>query len=135
LSSIEPAERTPITSEAKRVWRADFVGTADTASAARRWLRSCLGEHVGRDQLDTATLLTEETVASSARWAAAEEPITVQLSLQGGFLRVEVLHAGDGGRSSAVETGGPIGGLTMVGRNARSWGITPGPPTRVWFEI
>lgn len=91
MSGVEPAERMPVASEAKRVWRAEFSLTADTASAARRWLRSCLCEHVGRERLDLATLLAEEVVASSARWTPANRLITVQLSLHGPCLRVEVV--------------------------------------------
>ena len=80
-------------------------------------------------------LLTEEMVASSARWPSASQPITLQLSLVDPFLRVEVLQAAHGERSSGVEMGRPVSDLFMVGRNARSWGMTLGPPARVWFEI
>lgn len=80
-------------------------------------------------------LLTEEIVASSARWTPANQPITLQLSLGDPFLRVEAVQVAHGGRSSAMEMGRPVGALIMVGRNARSWGMTLGPPARVWFEI
>lgn len=135
MSDVEPAERTPIASQARRVWRREFVVSADTGSATRRWLRSCLSEHVSRGRLDVAMLLTEEIVASSARWTPASQPITLQLSLGDPFLRVEVIQVAHRGQSSAVETGRPIGALIMVGRNARSWGMTLGPPAHMWFEI
>jgi hypothetical protein len=135
LSGTRPAERMPIASEAKRVWGREFAVTADTASATRRWLRSCLCEHVSRDRLDVVMLLTEELVASSARWPSASQPITLRLSLGDPFLRVEVVQVAHCTRSSAVEIGRPAGGLIMVGRNARSWGMTLGPPAHVWFEI
>jgi hypothetical protein len=125
----------PVASGDKRVWRREFAVTADTASATRRWLRSTLREHVSRDRLDVAMLLTEEVVASSARWTPVNQPIALQLSLGDPLLRVEVVRVAHSTRASAVETGRPVGALIMVGRNARSWGMTLGPPARVWFEI
>jgi len=125
-----------LTPSAERVWRCEFTSAGDTSSATRRWLRTSLSEHVDKERLDTATLLVGEIVASSVRRNLANQPITVIVALEALLLRVDVIGAKhDSGHASALEMRGPIGGLTMVGRNARSWGMTLGPPARVWFAI
>jgi hypothetical protein len=124
------------TSGVERVWRGEFAVAGDTASATRRWLRSSLCEYVVRERLDTAVLLTDEIVASSVRHTLANQRITVLLILEAHLLRVEVIDAEhDSNGTSAAAIRGPIRGLIMVGRNARGWGMTLGPPARVWFEI
>lgn len=120
---------------AGRAWRHEFAVAGDSASATRRWLRSSLCEHVTRERLDTASLLVDEMVASCVRRTLANR-ITVLVTLEAQLLRVDVIEADqDSGQSSIGRWRGPTTGLIMVGRSARSWGMTLGPPARVWFEI
>jgi hypothetical protein len=122
--------------EAERVWRREFPVGGDTASATRRWLRASLSEHVVRERLETAALLIEEIVASSMRRTLANQQITVLLAVEAQLLRVDVIDTElDGARPSAAEMRGPIRGLSLVASKARSWGMTLGPPARVWFAI
>lgn len=136
MTSAEPGEQVLATPDAERVWRREFAVAGDTTSATRRWLRSSLSEHVVRERLDTAVLLVEEIVALSVRRTLANRSITVLLALEAQLLRVDVIEAEhDSRRATGAGIGGPIRGLMMVARNARSWGTTLGPPARVWFEI
>jgi len=124
------------TPSAERVWRREFSSAGDTASATRRWLRAAVGEHVVKERLDTATLLVGELIASSVRGNPANQPITVLLTLGARLLRVDVINAKHDSRPTlTAEMQSHRGGLIMVGRNARSWGMTSGPPARVWFAI
>jgi hypothetical protein len=136
LTSAEPGAQLLAAPVAERVWRREFAVAADTTSATRRWLRSSLSEHVVSERLDTAMLLVEEIVASSVRRTLANKSITVLLALEAQLLRVDVIEAEHDSRTATgADIGGPIRGLMMVARNARSWGTTLGPPARVWFEI
>ncbi|MFZ1155401.1 MAG: hypothetical protein WAN93_10900 [Solirubrobacteraceae bacterium] len=124
------------TPDEKCHWRRDFSLAGDTASTTRRWLRSSLSEHLTRERLDTAVLLVEEIIGASSRRALANQSITVLLTLEADLLRVEVVEPEQTQRPAAVaETGRPTGELMMVARNARGWGMTLGPPVRVWFEV
>lgn len=122
--------------DAEHVWRCEFALGGDTAAAARRWLRASLSEHIVRERLETAALLIEEIVASSMRRTLSDRQITVLLAVERELLRVDVIDAElDGERISAPETGGSTRGLSLVASKARSWGMTLGPPARVWFAI
>ena len=116
-------------------WRRDFSLAGNTASATRRWLRSSLNEHLTRERLDTAVLLVEEIVGVYGRRALANQSITVLLAVEADLLRVEIIESEQVQRPAVVEIGRPTGGLMMVARNARGWGMTFGPPVRVWFEV
>lgn len=65
--------------------------------------------------------------------------IEMELVFAGRRLRVQVSDAGSGfpkpriGTPSAKALGGR--GLLIVDRVASRWGVTPGRPTRVWFEL
>lgn len=136
MSADERGQQMLAPPDEKCQWRREFSLAGDTASTARRWLRSSLSEHLTREQLDTAVLLVEEIIGSSSRRALANQSITVLLTLQADLLRVEVIEPEQTQRPAAVaETGRPNGELMMVARNARGWGMTLGPPVRVWFEV
>ncbi len=134
--SNELAERVLPKSGAERVWRREFAVAADTASATRRWLRSSLSEHVVKEQAETAAVLVEEIVTASVRRSLATSSITVLLRLEAERVRVDVIDAqADGASTPAQGMREPARGLIMVGRNARSWGMTLGPPARIWFAV
>lgn len=136
MSGDERGQQMLAAPDEKCEWRRDFSLTGDTASDTRRWLRTSLSEYVTRERLDTAVLLVEEIVGVYGRRALANQSITVLLTLEGDLLRVEVIEPEQTQRPAAVvEIGRPTGGLMMVARNARGWGMALRPPVRVWFEV
>jgi sigma-B regulation protein RsbU (phosphoserine phosphatase) len=108
---------------------------AEARAAIEEWLP----DGIDRDTLEDVKLLVSELVTNAVRHPREEGPIDLALEFQGRQLRVEVSDPGGG--FSKPQVGAPppgaLGGrgLLIVDRVASSWGVTPGTPTRVWFEL
>lgn len=91
------------------------------------------------DCLDNLKLLLSEVVTNAIRHGPQGDgaSIAMRVAFKGETVRAEVV---DGGSGFAPPRGpAPDGssgwGLYLVNRLADRWGVRPGAPTRVWFEI
>jgi anti-sigma regulatory factor (Ser/Thr protein kinase) len=88
----------------------------------------------------TATLLISELVTNAVIHAPVMPPSAVALhcSLVGATLQVEVAGGGNAfvPRARVEDHGTRSGwGLHLVDTMADAWGVDPGRPVRVWFEL
>jgi anti-anti-sigma factor len=112
----------------------------EAPAAARRAVVSWLAEALGAEALDDVELLVSELVTNAVRHPrAADGRIEVEAVVLPGRVRVAVSDPGTGFTKPKVGAPPPdaVGGrgLLIVDRVASSWGVTPGRPTQVWFEI
>jgi serine/threonine-protein kinase RsbW len=114
-------------------------GGPSAPSEARRTIGEWLDGVLDRSAVEDVKLLVSELVTNAVRHPRAEGPIDVALELGKGTVRVEVSDPGDGFAKPQVGPPPPdaLGGrgLLIVDRVATRWGVTPGRPTRVWFEL
>ena len=108
---------------------------AQARKAVSRWLR----DRVDGALLDDVQLLVSELVTNAVRHQSASGEIEMAVALAGRRVRVEVSDPGSGFSKPKVGEPPPdsLGGrgLLIVDRVASRWGVTPGQPTRVWFEL
>jgi signal transduction histidine kinase len=113
---------------------------ADTGApeAARRSIEE-LRSTIDPTTLDEAVLLTSELVTNSVRHARLDEQqsIGVRAFVGQSSVRVEVSDPGRGFDAHGVSRPAAGGGwgLWLLDRIASSWGVHPGQPTTVWFEL
>jgi anti-sigma regulatory factor (Ser/Thr protein kinase) len=113
-----------------------LTGGPAAPAAARRALVE-LAAQARREELG---LLVSELVTNSVKHAQVgpDGSIDLLVGVSDGGLRVEVSDDGHGFRPARV---GPAGDLTcgwglyLVDALADGWGVAPGKPTRVWFEL
>jgi anti-sigma regulatory factor (Ser/Thr protein kinase) len=101
------------------------------AGAAREELERMPGiDQYTRERL---ALLVSELVSNAVQHASG--PIELSVT-RGEPLRVEVADGGPGfdpARITRRRDGGY--GLVILEQLAARWGVVPGPPSRVWFEL
>lgn len=110
----------------------------DAVSVARHSVRS-LRPRVGPDAAEEVALLVSELVTNSIRHAELrpDETIELDISLDGGRVRVEVTDPG-GGRPRLRDTAPEEQcgyGLQLVDLLASRWGVRRSGQTCVWFEL
>jgi anti-sigma regulatory factor (Ser/Thr protein kinase) len=104
--------------------------------------REAVGDWLGgsdRKVCEDVKLLVSELVTNAVRHPRRDGFIGVSVELARGRVRVEVSDPGEGFSKPSVSAPAPdaLGGrgLLIVDRLASRWGVTPGRPTRVWFEL
>ena len=117
----------------------DLPCEPDSVGRAREALARLEGSVSGQ-RLGDLRLLVSELVTNAIRHAgmSADESIQLRVNLAADTLRVEVADRGQGFTPSAppIDPSRPSGwGLYLVEELAEDWGVDPGPPTRVWFEL
>jgi anti-sigma regulatory factor (Ser/Thr protein kinase) len=89
----------------------------------------------------TAMLLTSELVTNALLHGGGKtgQPIQVRASATADRIRIEVIDAGPGfdpTRMAPDHTSERAGyGLILLERSAERWGVEPGQPFSVWFEL
>jgi anti-sigma regulatory factor (Ser/Thr protein kinase) len=118
-----------------------FVLTADPRAAfeARHRALQAAGRCLRRKEcMETLGLLVSELVTNAVLHGGAGAELELTISLADDLLRVEVLDSGPGfvprPRALAPDDVGGWG-LYLVERLARTWGVSSGDGTRVWFEL
>jgi len=113
---------------------------AAAASLARRELGNHVGSYLSDGRRHDAVLALSEVVTNAVRHAGltAGEPITVEVGPGPHGIRVSVEQPTSAMRAVATsydpERVGGVG-LALVEKVTDRWGVEPGPPGRVWFEI
>jgi anti-sigma regulatory factor (Ser/Thr protein kinase) len=108
---------------------------AEARIAVTEWLSGL----VDRNAIEDAKLLVSELVTNAVRHPENDGPIGLDVQVRDGKVCVEVTDPGEGfdkpriGSPPADALGGR--GLLIVDRIASAWGVSPGRPTRVWFEL
>lgn len=106
---------------------------------ARSTVTDLLAGRVDRAVVEDVKLLVSELVTNAVRHQKAKGTIEMEVDLAGRAVRVEVSDPGSGFSKPKVGEPPPdaLGGrgLLIVDRVASRWGVTPGRPTRVWFEL
>jgi anti-sigma regulatory factor (Ser/Thr protein kinase) len=107
--------------------------------------RTALGvlrTRLGGEVFDRLRLLTSELIANSVQHGRLqpEEQIHVRVSFHHQMVHVEVTDEGRMWAPRDLPTEAPMNseagrGLFLVDRLADAWGVDPGPPTSVWFEL
>jgi len=101
------------------------------------WLSAALSEgDAERVRLGVSELISNAVLHGEPSW-----PSTIDLAVDVGAeaVRVDVTQASSTGAAAVIapEFRGDIGGfgLAIVEDVADRWGVEPGPPGSVWFEI
>jgi anti-sigma regulatory factor (Ser/Thr protein kinase) len=103
--------------------------------------RSVLHRHLcGRlpgERLDDAKLLTSELITRAILHASYRDPgwIALTIDLREERIRVEIRDDWYRTRSKRHRGEGDGWGILLVEQLASRWGIAPGPPSWVWFEM
>jgi anti-sigma regulatory factor (Ser/Thr protein kinase) len=112
----------------------------DAPASARSAVGALAAElELSRKGGHTLVLLVSEVVSNAVLHSTGPEdvPIGVSAAVDEDVVRVTVTDSGAGfiptERDPARIEGGY--GLYLVAKAASSWGVDPGPPTRVWFEL
>ena len=108
-----------------------------SSSAARRVVER-LRDEVDPETLDALRLLVSELVANAIEHVESEQDISLEVTLEAGRVRVEVVDAGAGFVHRPRRAGDPQGsgwGLHFVSELAAAWGTDAGGASRVWFEV
>lgn len=97
------------------------------------------GALAGRDAdtVDTVSLLVSELVSNAVLHGSHEgDSVGIELSVEPGHIRIEVVDLGDGFDPShpVTDTAGGYG-LHIVQSLSREWGVDRGPPHKVWCEL
>jgi anti-sigma regulatory factor (Ser/Thr protein kinase) len=118
---------------------AQFRRGPGAPAQARTAVAEWLGGTVDRSALDDVKLLVSELVTNAVRHPRNNGSIGLEVRVDGRRIRVEVTDPGEGFRKPRIGSPPPdaLGGrgLLIVDRIATAWGVTPGRPTRVWFEL
>lgn len=125
---------------ADRSRRAQLPAGPAAPAEARRTIAEWLSGAVDGRAIEDIKLLVSEIVTNAVRHPSLDGPIEMGMRLGGERVRVEVSDpGGEDFRKPAVSAPPPdaLGGrgLLIVDRVASRWGVTPGQPTRVWFEL
>jgi anti-sigma regulatory factor (Ser/Thr protein kinase) len=117
----------------------DLACEPDSVGRARDALSKLEG-HVSGQRLGDLRLLVSELVTNAIRHAGMtpEDSIRLAVRVADDNVRVEVADNGRGftPQSLPSDPRRPSGwGLYLVEELAQRWGVEPGPPTRVWFEL
>jgi anti-sigma regulatory factor (Ser/Thr protein kinase) len=118
-----------------------FEPQAQSAGAARRFVRSSLVDWDRAAVVDVVELLTSEVVSNVIRHAGPHGPgteVVVDLRREAGRIRIEVPDSHPGfpaiGNGSLDKTSGR--GLLLLDALADAWGVRPERPGKVvWFEV
>ena len=112
----------------------DAQAPARARAAIAEWL-----DGVERGVREDVKLLVSELVTNAVRHPRRDGHIELSLRHARGRVHVEVTDPGEGFSKPRVGPPAPdaLGGrgLLIVDRLASRWGVTPGSPTRVWFEL
>jgi anti-sigma regulatory factor (Ser/Thr protein kinase) len=117
----------------------ELLPVAPTAPLlARRILHQRLRRFVGSERLDEVKLAASEVVTNAVMHSGTspDETLGMVVERREGRVRIEVQDNGYGfekGRGRRQKPNGP--GLQIVEALADRWGVEPGPPTYVWFEV
>jgi hypothetical protein len=121
----------------ERAFRVELQAGPEAAAMARSWFDGLAEMYALRVVAFDARLLLTELVSSSERHAETDA-IELTLMLNADAARVDVRNCGSGFPADDVATsptceGGR--GLMIVAALASSWGVGPGAPFTVWFEL
>jgi anti-sigma regulatory factor (Ser/Thr protein kinase) len=101
-----------------------------------------LRSRLGGDVFDRLRLLTSELIANSVQHGRLqpEDQIHVRVSFHHEKVHVDVVDEGQMWLPPEVPVEAPMHsedgrGLFLLDRLADAWGVDPGPPTRIWFEL
>ncbi len=134
-SGSVPPVRTALGTVVERRFRPE----SSAAAAARHALADLIGRYLDESGLDNAKLLTSELVTNSVRHGpkGPYADVCLRVVVRESAVRVEVIDDGGGFVRPPVPDPREIGGwgLVLVDSVADRWGIEPGAPTTVWFEI
>lgn len=115
-----------------------YPATPDAVGTARGSLDD-LAAHLRPACLDNVKLLLSEIVTNAIRHGPHDDgaPIVMRVAIEDETLRAEVADGGSGFTPPRGPAADGISGwgLYLVDRLADRWGVRPGPPTRVWFEV
>jgi anti-sigma regulatory factor (Ser/Thr protein kinase) len=117
-----------------------FEPGPEAASAARAALHA-LEAQIQPEPMNDVRLLVSELVTNSVRHsegASTGAPVTLEVAVSDGTLRVEVTDRGRGFEPQPREPGQSKAsgwGLYLVDHLADRWGVMRNHITRVWFEI
>jgi anti-sigma regulatory factor (Ser/Thr protein kinase) len=118
---------------------ARFRRGPEAPAEARVAVAEWLGGAASREVIDDVKLLVSELVTNAVRHPRNDGFIGLEVQLRDGRVRVEVTDPGDGFKKPRIGSPPPdaLGGrgLLIVDRIATAWGVSPGKPTRVWFEL
>jgi PAS domain S-box-containing protein len=109
-----------------------------TVGVARRAI-DAIGARLRSSALEGARLLVSELTSNAVRHGPHDvgADLALRIGLREDVLRVEVADEGVGfdppAPTGLLDAGG--WGLVLVDRVADRWGVEPGAPTTVWFEI
>ena len=106
---------------------------------ARGHVADSLSGRVENAIVEDVKLLVSELVTNAVRHQREHGSIEMTIRVSRDGVRVEVSDPGTGFAKPKVGEPPPdaLGGrgLLIVERVASRWGVTPGKPTRVWFEL
>ncbi len=110
----------------------------DSACRARRLTTATTVGWFSAEMVDLALLLVSELVTNSIRYASGKTGIRLEISRQGGALRVSVWDDNPSPptprHADELDVSGR--GLTLVAEISSDWGWEPaGAGKRVWFEL
>jgi anti-sigma regulatory factor (Ser/Thr protein kinase) len=114
----------------------DLASRAQSARAARLFIKERLNAWGNQDVAEAAELLTNELVTNSILHAGTD--IVVEASHEPEVVRIEVsdFDGGAVGRRRGALDDERGRGLELVDALARSWGVVRSPGRKtVWFEI
>lgn len=112
--------------------------SAPSSPGAARRVVERLGDAVDPETLANLRLLVSEVVTNAVEHVGGEEPISLEVSVRDGTVRVEVTDSGGGFAYRGRQAGDPQGsgwGLHFVDRLAERWAAEGGERSRVWFEM
>jgi anti-sigma regulatory factor (Ser/Thr protein kinase) len=113
--------------------------TTGSPRLARRAAERAFAGAIPADRMDEVVLAISEVVTNAVRHAGMgpDEEIVVSLDDDGDRIRIEVQDSGSGFLPQPADRTTDEGGhgLRLVEEVADAWGVEPGPPTRVWFEV
>jgi anti-sigma regulatory factor (Ser/Thr protein kinase) len=110
--------------------------TTDAPRQARHQVRS-LGDMIGHDRVEDATLLVSELVTNAVKYGPEHEAIELTVAADDQRVRFTVHDLGSGPLPEMREADDPTPGghgLRLVDALADRWGTARGS-TRVWFEL
>ena len=112
-----------------------FPANEKTPRLARRALDGQLA-YLGPDAESRMRLAMSEVVTNAIRHGnlASGERVHVTVDLTDAGARVEVLQPTRAEAATPTEGEGGLG-LQLIDELAEAWGVDPGPPGVVWFEI
>jgi anti-sigma regulatory factor (Ser/Thr protein kinase) len=115
--------------------------TPEATGLGRNALGGWLDDAIGVEAATDARLATNELIANVVRHSGLETGTPFVLRIDHGHdgLRVEVEQETSAGRVHISDPAdrGPTGGfgLLVIDALVDRWGVEPGPPGRVWFEL